>query len=274
MPISNPAVSQTPSFESVLLTALTDPTTSVDERKALSERLLRQVWAQNNFLQLFSNNNAFTGNDSSTSGASAQVNFASTRLIAGTDAGGHAGVSSQNSIAGVLAAVGDNFNIINFSREFWFRFAFCAGANAVGGGNSTSLTTNGFARFTIGKTSGSGALAQKGFGFTLTKNSNTLADVKILSYDSSLHTSASIGTINLAVPDGTDGGVIHAVDFYNAGDGNLHYFLDDDYKGSVATGPTGKSSYQATMVAEINNNGDTTANEIIFVAVRAALKKN
>ncbi len=96
----------------------------------------------------------------------------------------------------------------------------------------------------------------------------------MLTYDSSLHTSASLATIDFQALDASGGAtspVVHRATVRWDGAGNIYLFIDNAYVGTVATAPTGMSSNGANIVFEANNGGDTTSDEGWWYEIRGSI---
>lgn len=265
----SPTLTGTLTVPTTTLTAAVAPTAAVADTTALSERVFRQSWSQGRYISIIPSGVSFTANPNGT-GASALLNFGKCRLISGTDAAGYGAMFSLDQVAAYLNTIGGVFDSIDFGKPFWVDILFGAGANAIDGTNVTSLNATAFGQWTIGKTNGNGALAQAGFGFQIVNATNTTAGIKILSYDSALHTSATIATVDFVAANK----IIHSVSFYNDGTGNLIVYVDGIYTTTIATGPTG-IALNRYMVAECNNNGTASASsEVTFLEFRIGLKKN
>ncbi len=149
---------------------------------------------------------------------------------------------------------------ISFNKPMWvsWRFAFFAGPS-----------TNGVFSQTIGNSAGHGPLGAKGFGFSVVYKSASTASVLLLTYDSSLHTSAEV-----AVIDTTDGGLIeHQVMICSDGAGNVTIFVDGVSCLTVATGPTSAGG-TAYLNNDLTNGADLVDDYVFFGPIRTVLKKN
>ncbi len=262
-------------FTTLTASTLASSTTLATETRVLTHAIFAQKWATSNEFVLFPGSGSFSGTTSGT-GAQATVLFGNCRPVSGTTANGYGAFYTTNGVAALLCGPSGVMNHINWSKAGWLTVQFSAGLNSPGGGNFTSLTTNGWARFSIGETATHGALAHKGIGIKVTKNSGTLADVALETYDSSLHTSASLATVDFQALD-TSGGatspLIHTATFYWDGGGNVSLFLDNATTavGTAATAPTGSSSNSANIIFECNNGGDTTSNEAWFYSIKGGI---
>lgn len=141
-----------------------------------------------------------------------------------------------------------------FGSPMWvtWRFAF-----------TVALTANAVFRQTIGNTAGNGGastvLAAIGFGFGVVYKAAGTGSVLIYSHDGSLHTSAEI-----AVIDTSNAGIVHSITAASDGLGNLYFFVNGVYSGTVATGPTTESATARYINNDLVLNGADGVDNIVY----------
>jgi hypothetical protein len=134
-------------------------------------------------------------------------------------------------------------------------------------------TTNGFSanalfRVMIGSTGGTGPLNAKGIGFGVIYDTATTGSVIGYAHDgTTLTTSGALATIDLS-----SSSYVHQVVGISDGAGNVYFFVDNVYAGTMTGGPTTVSANTRYVVAEILNNADAASSGVVTSSVRMWFK--
>lgn len=257
------------SFNGGALIPTPSGTSIVADNEAMSLAVFRQKWVTSKECAITIDSTAFQ-TDSSGAGSSAQTVYGLGRCVGGTDGGGRASLFKR--CYANFNVPGGAVETINFSKPMWMSITFSAGYNIVS--TSSSLSSNGTARFTLGKQSATGTLTNKGFGIEVFYVNDTTANFRLLTHDgSSLYTSPSLADIDFqAYAAGASVyPIIHNVTLYNDGAGGMNVWLNNTHVYTTSTCPTGVGPNEVYFVFEVQNNGDTVPNEAYFHELRWAI---